>query len=319
MTTRRLVARIAIVAFIAAPIARVDAQRPTPGAPIDVGGFRYSRDVPAGTGLTVLTLDAAALAHSRVDDIRIVDARRRQVPYVIEPVDEPIELALAPLESTDPRANVDQPLPSTAAKRTWYRARLPQVGFRDATLRMRTNERVFRREVAVVTAHVARDAMPYATPHLESESWSHDDPSTAPPPLDIALDSRLTTDSLFVLVDDGDNRKLAITDAAIRLRTYRLRFFRDSGEAIRVVYGHPDLAAPRYDLALVAERLRDSSATTVTLGAERTLGDATSNAPKVTFWVVLIGTVVVLLVLVGRLVRGSGGEDERTPPLNDTP
>jgi len=34
---------------------------------------------------------------------------------------------------------------------------------------------------------------------------------------------------------------------------------------------------------------------------------------------VLIGTVVVLLVLVGRLVRGSGGEAERTPPLNDTP
>jgi hypothetical protein len=228
---------------------------------------------------------------------------------VIEPLDEALELALPRLEPTSPRTNVDQILPTIATKRTWYRARLPFAGLPHAILRIRTNQRIFRRDIAAVTSHAARDAPAYvATPRFQNESWSHDDPATEAPPLDIDLGARFATDSLFVLVDDGDNQKLPITEATIRLRTYRLRFFRDSGQTLRVLYGRADLTAPRYDLALVAERLRDSSAISVTLGPERPIEDAAGRTPTLVFWSVLIGTVVVLLALIARLLSGSGDD-----------
>src|SRR6266540_7473198 len=55
------------------------------GAAIDVSEFRFARDVPAGpTGLTVLTLDAAVLAHSALSDLRLVDKDGHQRAYVLE-------------------------------------------------------------------------------------------------------------------------------------------------------------------------------------------------------------------------------------------
>jgi hypothetical protein len=305
--TRGVVAWLGAAALVvtAMPFVSAVAQRPAPGAPIDVAEFGYARAVPRGDGLTLVTLDAAMLAHSRLDDIRVVDGRQRQVPYVIEPAAEPLELTLPPLEPTAPRTRGDDRLPADAAKRTWYRARLTYAGLPDAVLRLRTNERVFERQVLFVPGPPPRDpTMGYAGPLFPSGHWSHGDPATPADPLEVTLPGRVRTDSVFVLVDDGDNHKLAITDATLRLRTYRLRFFRDASDTLRVLYGHAGLAAPRYDLALVAGRLRDSSATPVALGPERSLQAVAEGRSRVVFWSVLTGTVLVLLALVARLVAG---------------
>ena len=75
-----------------------------------------------------------------------------------------------------------------------------------------------------------------------------------------------------------------------------------------LLYGAPDLAPPRYDLALYAPRLVGVSAREVTLAPEAAgaaSGTRTSSGEKL-FWLVLVGAVVALLVLLARLLRKTG-------------
>ncbi|HEX4681943.1 MAG TPA: hypothetical protein VH277_04495 [Gemmatimonadaceae bacterium] len=255
---------------------RAEGQRPAAGAAIDLTSFRYERPIPRGDGLTTITLDAAARAHSRLDDIRVVDAERRQIPYLLEPADSPLVIELPAVE----------PLKS-ADRLTRYRVRLPYAGLPDADLRLQTSDRVFRREITVDATRAA---------------WSHDDPSTAAPDFDAALPGRVASDSLMIAVDDGDNKKLSITSVTLRVPTYRLRFFNDSSATLRLVYGDSTRAAPRYDLALVAAQLRDSAATAVDAAPEHVVQE-TSRGPRTAFWAVLVLTVVILIGLIARLVR----------------
>jgi hypothetical protein len=302
---RRALLSFGLLSAAATPSA---AQQPSPGAPIDLTAFRYSRDLPAGSGLTWVTLDAAALAHGRIDDIRIVDGKRRQIPYVIERADSMIALALDTLASAKPATNIDPRLPGDAGRRTWYRLHLPFTGLPDASLVLETSARVFRREITVVEG-TSLDA---SWRRVKTAYWSGENPDTAAQPLSIALASRTQSDSLFVLVNDGDNDKLPITRATLRLPTYTLRFFRDSSSALRMVYGRPDISAPVYDLALLASRLKDSAAAEVKLGEERAVGDPAGRVPSVVFWSLLVGAVVIMLLLIARLVRG-GSEGVGSP------
>jgi hypothetical protein len=286
--TVRRAAWLALVALSSLP-GIVAAQRPAPGAAIDLDGFRYERDIPRGDGLTVVLLDAAALAHSRLDDIRIVDAQRRQIQYVTEP-GPTLALSLPPLKL--------MPSSGTRGGLTRYRAQLPFAGLPDAVLHLQTSERVFQRAVTIDAFHA---------------TWSHDDPSTPAPTLDAVLPNRLAADSLVIAVNDGDNQKLSIVGATLRVPTFRLRFYRDSSSALRMFYGRADLSAPHYDMALVADRLRDSTAADVELGPEHVLRDTTNQTPKTVFWVVLAGAVVILLLLIARLLRR---DDDDRPPVS---
>ncbi|HEX9306416.1 MAG TPA: hypothetical protein VF894_02920, partial [Anaeromyxobacter sp.] len=74
---------------------------------------------------------------------------------------------------------------------------------------------------------------------------------------------------------------------------------------LRLLHGASGLSAPRYDLALLAPRLRAAPVREVALGpapsARRRLPGA-----RTVFWIVLGSAVVGLLALVGRLVgKGS--------------
>jgi hypothetical protein len=276
-----------------------------PGAPLDVKRFRVLRALPPGTGLTAVRLDAAALAHSRIEDVRILDAQGRQVPYLLETLDEPTELPLATLEPVTPRTDVDPRTLAGAGTRTWHRVRLPFGGLPNATLRLETSTRVFARDVAVITRELPRDAQPqYTADAVVRSTWLHDDPESAAPPIEIGLGSRrLASDSLFVLVDDGDNQKLALTRATLLLPTYRLRFFRQAGVPLTLAYGSRDISAPTYDIQLIAPRLLDASAVDITAAPAQAAAGAASPMPQRAFWAVLAAAVLVLLVLIARLVR----------------
>lgn len=282
-----------------------------PGAPLDAGGFNYARAIPKGVGLTAVRLDAAALAHSRIDDVRIVDDKGRQVPYLLEQLDEPIELALPPLEPTSASTSIDARGIPGAASRTWYRLRLPYTGLPDASLRLGTSARVFTRDIGVIIRELPRDAAPGAgADRTAGATWTHSDPDTPAPLLDIPLTGRLRTDSLLVLVDDGDNSKLALEKPTLLLPSYRLRFFRQEGASLRLLYGKADLGAPRYDIELIAPRLLDAAAEEVTADPEPAGAVSFGPRAKVVFWGVLGVVVVVLLLLIARLVRaGPPGGD----------
>jgi len=276
-----------------------------PGAPLEIKRFRFARALPAGSGLTAVRLDAPALAHSRIEDVRIVDAQGRQVPYLLETLDEPTELLLAPLELVKPHTDVDRRILPGASARSWYRLKLPLTGLPNATLRLETTARVFERDVAVVTRELPRDAQPQSsTDRVVTVPWTHEDPESATPPIEIALGGqRLVSDSLFVVVNDGDNQKLALARPTVLLPTFRLRFFRQTGAALTLLYGRDDISAPRYDIQLIAPRLLDAPATDVAIAPEQPGGNAPTRTPQLVFWVVLGAAVLVLLGLIARLVR----------------
>jgi hypothetical protein len=269
-----------------------------------VKSFAFARSIPKGAGLTAVRLDPAALAHSRIDDVRVVDAAGRQVPYVLEMLEEPTEVALAAPVSTKARDNIDRRSVADATTRSWYRIALPYAGLPDATLRLSTTARVFSRDIAVVTQDLPREAEaePWAARTLTA-AWSHEDPESAASPLEISLGARLPSDSLFVLVNDGDNQKLPLSGATLLLPSYRIRFFRQPDASLTLLYGRRDIGAPSYDLALLTPRLLDAQAQEVTIGEESGGAQTPGRTARWVFWGVLGVAVLVLLLMIARLVR----------------
>jgi hypothetical protein len=110
------------------------------------------------------------------------------------------------------------------------------------------------------------------------------------------------------VVDEGDNQALPIGTPTIVLRTYRLRFMRESPAEIWLVYGKAGLTAPQYDLALLDARLRTSDARVVTAEDERpAAGLEADGRSRAVFWGVLIAAVLALLAVVARLLMTQPG------------
>ena len=282
------------------------AAMPLGGATIDPQTFRYARRIPLGTaGLATLPLDAAALAHGTLSDVRIATADGHQVPFLVERLDEPLSLALpAPERLTSGR---------DAASRSHYRIRLPYAGLPESRLVIHTDARVFDRQVAIEMSPSADDARGRAGPvTLSSTTWRNADPEVAAPALDVAL-PRLPAAELSLVIDEGDNAPLPLRDATLLLPSYRLRFFRDGHTPLTLLYGRPDLGAPRYDIALLAPRLLGAPAQEAVPGAEHGPADVTGVTPTIVFWCALALAVLVLLVLIARLLRPGGGAPAASP------
>jgi hypothetical protein len=301
----------------AAPLSTPAAETPSPpsafiGADLDVGGYRFARPIPAGPkGLTALSLDAAALAHSRLVDLRIVDEAGRQRPYLLESRDEPLA---APLGSP-----VAGPMPAwlksggqpSGDHRTAYTVRLPHEGLPASRLVLTTSARVFTRSVAVFVERqpvTSRDRVEAA--RVASAVWSHADPADAAPPLTLDLPA-MRGRELVLLIDEGDNAPLTLDQATLLLPGYAIRFLRSDEAPLTLYYGEDTVSAPRYDLALLRPYLLDASATDVVAGPERQQVAATAtpaSLPTWAFWGVLVAAVVVLLALIGRLLRSEGSQ-----------
>src|SRR5205823_5725355 len=193
---------------------------PTAGATIDPRTFRYARTIPLGTrGLATLPLDAAALAHGTLSDVRIATDDGHQIPFLVERLDEPLSVALpVPDRLTSGR---------DPASRSRYRIRLPYAGLPASRLVMHTDARVFDRQVALEVLPSSDDPRGReGMITLAATSWRHTDPDVPAPALDVALPA-LQAAELSLVIDEGDNAPLPIRDATLLLPAYRLRFFRD--------------------------------------------------------------------------------------------
>jgi hypothetical protein len=285
---------------------RTPAPMPVEGAAIDVSLFRYVRDIPTGAaGLVALPIDAAALAESGgpdrgFGDVRVIDAEGRQVPYLVERRSEPlaIDLVLTPGTSTAVDTN--------GGRRSVYRVRLPFAGLPAASLVLATDARVFDRRVAVgIERPPDRRRREAWFEELAGGRWVQADRERAAAPLALPIRARETAD-LVVVVDEGDNRALAITQARLLLPSYRLRFFRQAGAPLRLAYGRDDLSSPRYDLALLAPQVLGVAATEVAAAAAAAPSAitprSTAFASPLVFWGVLGLAVLVLLGFVVRLL-----------------
>jgi hypothetical protein len=284
---------------------------PTVGAPVDASTFRFVRDIPAGdAGLIAVRLDEAALAHSngvasRFDDVRVIDADGRQIPYLVERSSEPlsIELSLARL-STRPAALGPTRVSQTVYRIDWPHARLPSP-----RLVLSTSARVFRRPIHVAVEHDAdrRHRDPWIET-LGTTLWVHVDQDTPAPALVMSLPS-VDAKQVLLIVEEGDNTPLPIGGARVLLPAYRMRLFRERAQSLRLAYGRTDLAPPSYDLALLSTRVFGVSAVDVSPGPEREehAGSSAGGVPPRLFWGILIGAVIVLLGLIARLIRKPTG------------
>jgi hypothetical protein len=282
--------------------AQVQPGTPSAGAAIDRASFAYTRQIPPGrAGVASLRLDLAALAHSQIADIRLVSAAGYQVPYLLEADPAPLLVKLPQLAAAGDDGLGERLTQLRGRHRSVYALTLPFEHLPPCNLVLVTPARVFERGVTVLARRGGRDGGRWDT--RAWDTWRHADPDHPAPSLVLALPSMDTTD-LRLVVDEGDNQPLPLEAPALEVRTWRLRFVRESADALWLVYGRRDLSAPRYDLALVKSRLEDETADDVVPEAERRVpADEARTRSPVVFWVVLVSAVAALLVLLARLLR----------------
>jgi hypothetical protein len=287
------------------------ADLPATGAAIETATFRHSRPIrPGNPGLVALALDVPVLAYSRgpsrrFEDVRVVDPSSRQIPYLMERLEEPLPLVLT-IETSASRV---PELAQETARRSVYRIRLPYRTLPDGTLVLRTTAQLFRRTVTVGVERppdrLRRDA--YFEP-IATQVWQGLNREAAAPELTVSI-RILDADALTVLVDEGDNSPLPIAQPRLLLPSYRLRFYRPAATDLRLVYGRNDLSAPQYDLALLAPIVMGAEAQEIVAGPETTSTAAPQAAGPVSprlFWAFLGAAILVLIAVLVRLVRQTG-------------
>jgi hypothetical protein len=277
---------------------------PATGARLDRSAFAHQRRIPAGPpGAASLRLDAAVLAHSRVSDVRIVTRDGDQVPYLCEAAASPVRVTLSPLQVVDGADVADSVSPRLGRSRSVYALVLPGAHLPASHLVLETAARVFDREVDILAQREdARGPRAGGWRMVGSGRWVNADPDRGAPPLVLEIPP-LGTTMARLIVDEGDNRPLVIGRATLEVPTWELRFFREAAEDLWLVYGNDAIDAPRYDLALLAPRLRDTSPAEATADPEAVpVPYLLGFPPTLTFYVTLGVAVVALLLLVARLL-----------------
>jgi hypothetical protein len=261
------------------------------GAVVDRGTFRVVRPIPnAKPGLNVLLMDADALARSRdLADVRILSEDNRQIPYIVEKRDEPLvlPLKLQPVEG--------------ARGTSVYRMALPYPTLPYGTrIVLRTSARVFERTIDLRSAADERRGR-LAAP-AASATWRSADPELVPPAM--TFDPPLSgNDALELVVHEGDNAPLPITRAELLLPSIGLRFHHP-GTPLSLAYGSSQLAAPRYDLALLAPRLFSQPAGDLMLAPMGPVkDDREGGGARKFFWIAIGIVAVVLLAMLAKLLK----------------
>jgi hypothetical protein len=266
---------------------------PGGGAPVERKDFRFTR--PVGRlprGLTSLLLDAEVLAHSQsLNDVRLMDEKGNQVPYLVEKRDAPLTLPLR----VPPRAARDR-------TKSIYRLTLPYDSLPSGTeLMITTKSRVFERNVALQKP--ADESHGREAELLETATWRSADPDNDPPPLKFTAPLRGSR-TIELLIDEGDNAPLQIASARLQLPSSALRFI-SNGASLTLVYGNSSVAAPRYDLALLAPRLFGQPSREIPLQSK--VADESAASPKIersVFWAAIVAAVLILLFTLVRLLPG---------------
>jgi hypothetical protein len=278
----------------------------TTGATVESSRWRWVRPVIVAGHEDIFTirLSAADLAAARSDlaDLRLVDEKDRQVPYILvaQAGEDRVPLAALPAASRDPRVRL---LRLSAPDGAEPLQELP-VGAIELTIA----ESFFSRPARLYgrARGDGRDR-----PLLASLTLARRDgvSGTEPAACRIELDG-LRRPELHLEIDEGDNAPLTIRGAAALVAVPRLVFKAPPG-SYRLLLGNPEAHAPQYDLATLRREVLAYSALPVTPGEReahrrfrRSGRDYLARAPRTALlWGVLLAAVVGLLFVTVRILR----------------
>jgi hypothetical protein len=263
-----------------------------PGAVVERKDFRTARELaPHEPGLAVLLLDGHVLAHGPgLDDVRIVDLQGRQIAWLLERRDEPLVIGLQ--------------RPRRVARETLsiYSVSLPYESLPPGSrIVLRTEPRVFRREVSLrIPADERRGT---EAVEVARASWSTAEAEVPPPALVLDLPAgRLA--GLEIVIDEGDNAPLPLRAPELLLPSRALRFASPGG-SLTLLYGNAAARAPRYDIELLAARLRAEPARELSFrSAAPPVTDSPPSRDRKIFWIAIAVVVVALLVILVKVLRG---------------
>jgi hypothetical protein len=270
---------------------------PLAGAPFDDRAWSVRRRlVLAQPGVEELELDLGCLGGAKSDfsDLRIVH-EGRQIPYVVEHTRLQRTLTAPAVPVPDRRR------PTFSV----WRVDLPQAALQLQTIQLSSPTTLFQRDFRVYenAASPQGEKVEYA---LGSSTWHRLPAADAPGRHIIDLKYRLSSGTLWLETDNGDNPAIELGMVEATYPVVRLVFKVGDTAGYTLEYGNAAALPPRYDLSLVEDELLATIRNPVKLPPVASLPpppETSSFAPRgLLFWGALALVVVVLLVVVGKLL-----------------
>lgn len=245
------------------------------GPLVNARRFRWRRPVEGPEGWLRVRLDAHVLAEARegLEDLRVVDAEGRGLPFLTREVDREEEVALGPIERVE-RGGYSE-----------LRLAVPDGDLPLASISLETSATRFDRAVEVV-----RDRG-RVTETVRAVQWRSEEQGGR---LVLAMNTPVG-ETLGVRIVNGDDPPLPIT-AVRATRIGRELRFRNPGPGSAILYGGPGVEPPDFDLALVRGEVERLPVGEGTLGAVVAADEGTLGT----------GDRVVVGVAVGVLALGLG-------------
>jgi hypothetical protein len=274
-------------------------QVPDRGTALDVSPWKYRKRVQvAGQGVQQVELDLEVLsrASGSFHDLRLM-RDGEQLPYLVEHTS--LRRIVEPVVTLVP----DPKRPRVSR----WSIQLPQHSLPLEELRVTTRTLLFDRQV-VLTEEVRDGRGERYVRSLGQAHWTRT-PARTEGRFTLALSSSPEGDQLFLETDNGDNPAIELGGFEFTYPATCLIFKVNDVAGLYLYYGNREVAAPRYDLTLVAESFMRADKQTARLGPEEQLKGSrwTTGAPLagmkgVLFWGVLGLVVIVLLVVISRLL-----------------
>jgi len=136
-----------------------------------------------------------------------------------------------------------------------------------AALRLETSDPLFTRAVSIAVRQVAENAITERVLARDTVFRVNVEGYPSAERLEIPLDLSLTGRELLVLIDNGDSQPLQISAIHVTRRPVYAVFLAQQPGRYQVLTGNPRCAAPRYDIAALAGRLKGAVPAPVSLTA----------------------------------------------------
>jgi len=271
------------------------------GTALDVTAWKFRKPVKlTRAGAQQLELDLDVLAHAQpgFQDLRLLHGSN-QVPYVLERTS--ISRSLVPAvtatnDAKDPKLS------------RWV-IKLPQSRLPVTRLSCATRTALFQREITLYEEVTDERGEKYRHT-LGGAAWVQK-PDRKSREFFLTLDGPLQSDTLFLEMHNGDNPPIALEKFQLFYPATRVLFKAKPDDELFLYYGNPRVAAPRYDLSLVAGQLLAADRIIASPGTEQQLRKSSWHEYEipgqggVVFWGILALVVVVLLVIISRLLPKS--------------